>query len=180
MTKPADMKLIDGAAHAIRRLNDAGIWVGVVTNQRGVALGLMTLDELDAVNARLYSELDRDGSHLDAMYVCQHERGTCMCRKPLPGLLLHAQKEIRGLDFQRAAIIGDSRSDIEAGRAVGAATILIGSAGGNNGADYQAASLAQALDLLSVPPLAGTSPARPLPTGARRRVAPESSPPEYG
>lgn len=159
LTRATDVVLIDGVSGAIRRLNEAGIWVGIVTNQRGIALGLMTLEELDSVHKRLFDELEITGAKIDAVYVCPHETGVCRCRKPLPGLLLQAQREVAGLDFARAALIGDSASDIAAGRAVGATAILLDhydggvakANGGDGGADHRAPSLVAALDWLSVP-----------------------------
>lgn len=160
VTWPASLKLIDGAALAVRRLNEAGIWVGLVTNQRAVALGLMTIAELRGVHERLFAELAKSGAYIDAVYVCPHAIGTCTCRKPLPGLLLQARREIARMDFASAAIIGDSPSDVAAGFAVGATTILVGSSDGGTGAtaDHLAPSLGAALDWLSVPPLAGGPP----------------------
>jgi D-glycero-D-manno-heptose 1,7-bisphosphate phosphatase len=112
VTTPAQLHLLDGAADAIRRLNEAGIWVGIITNQRGIALGRMTSADLDAVHDRLLSRLASARAHVDGVYVCPHQQGTCDCRKPLPGLLLRAQQDVGGMDFGQAVVIGDSRSDI--------------------------------------------------------------------
>jgi D-glycero-D-manno-heptose 1,7-bisphosphate phosphatase len=125
VTRPDDVALLPGAAAAIRRLNKAGIGVAIVTNQRGVALGRMTSNDVDAVHARLASLLEADGARVDAIYTCLHEVGACDCRKPQPGLLLRAQRELDGVDFARAAMVGDSAIDVEAGRRVGARTVLI-------------------------------------------------------
>ena len=155
LTRPDDVKLIDGAALAIRRLNQAGIWVGIATNQRGIALGLMTLEDLERVHERLQELLRAAGATLDALYVCPHGIGMCDCRKPLPGLLRQARREVPALDFARAAMIGDSPADVEAGRAAGTTTVLLSSAddaSGDGSADYTAASLDAALDWLAVPP----------------------------
>jgi D-glycero-D-manno-heptose 1,7-bisphosphate phosphatase len=157
VTRPEDLKLIDGAALAIRRLNENRIWVGMVTNQRGIALGLMTLEDLKRIHERLFAELASIGAHLDGVYVCPHEEGTCTCRKPLPGLLLEAQREVGGIQFARSAIIGDSWSDVAAGRAAGAIAILLGPTDDDAEADYHAPSLSAALDWLSVPALKATT-----------------------
>lgn len=148
------MKLIDGAAAAIRRLNRAGIWVGIATNQRGVALGLMTLEDLARVHERLLAVLGAAGAIIDGVFACPHEIDACDCRKPLPGLLLRARSEVEGLELDRAVMIGDSPSDVEAGRAAGATAILLSSADdapGAAGANHRAPSLEAALDWLSVP-----------------------------
>jgi len=146
---PAQIQLLDGAAGAIKRLNDAGIWVGIVTNQRGVALGRMTSADLDVVHQRLFSQLGLVGAHVDAIYVCPHEQGTCACRKPLPGLLLRAQQEVGDMNLRQAMVIGDSLSDIQAGRSVGAKTVLLASSGAETGgADHVASSLEEAVNCL--------------------------------
>jgi D-glycero-D-manno-heptose 1,7-bisphosphate phosphatase len=153
VSTPAELRLLDGAAGAIRRLNEAGIWVGLVTNQRGIALGRMSAADLERVHERLRAELASAGAHLDAMYVCPHEQGTCDCRKPLPGLLLRAQLENGDMDFAHAAVIGDSPSDIQAGRSVGAKTVLLASAQGATAtAEHLAPSLPAAVDWLLAQP----------------------------
>jgi D-glycero-D-manno-heptose 1,7-bisphosphate phosphatase len=123
--KPGQLELLPGAAEAIRLLNDAGVWVGVVTNQRGIATGQMTEADLQAVHARLREELASRGARVDAIYYCPHEQGACACRKPEPGLLLQAQREHAGLSFAAAAIVGDSDSDVQAGKRVGATAVLL-------------------------------------------------------
>jgi histidinol-phosphate phosphatase family protein len=149
VTAPAQIRLLAGAAGAIRRLNGAGVWVGIVTNQRGVALGQMSLGDLDAVHRRLHAELARHGAHVDAVYACPHEEGTCMCRKPLPGLLLQAQQDVGDMDFGQAVVIGDSPADIQAGWSVGARTVLLADEqNAGTAADHVAPSLAAAIDLL--------------------------------
>jgi D-glycero-D-manno-heptose 1,7-bisphosphate phosphatase len=149
VTSPGQIRLLAGAGDAIRRLNGAGIWVGIFTNQRGVALGQMSLEDLEAVHRRLHAELARRGAHVDAVYACPHEEGTCTCRKPLPGLLLQAQQDVGDMDFSQAVVIGDSLSDIHAGRSVGATTVLLaGEENGNTAADHVAPSLAAAIDWL--------------------------------
>lgn len=126
--RPADLRLLPGAAAAVRELNRAGVWTALVTNQRGVALGRMSLADLDAVHEQLASLLAREGAQLDAVYACPHGLGECDCRKPAPGMLLRARAEYPELDFARAAIVGDSPADIEAGRRLGLRTVLIGDA----------------------------------------------------
>jgi D-glycero-D-manno-heptose 1,7-bisphosphate phosphatase len=149
VTEPDQVRLLEGAGAAIRRLNEAETWVGVVTNQRGIALGTMSARDLEAVHQRLHAELARDGARLDAIYVCPHGKGACTCRKPLPGLLLQAQREVAQMDFTEAVVIGDSDVDIQAGKSVGAATILLDAEGDASlRADHVAPSLAAAVDWL--------------------------------
>jgi len=120
VTGPEGFRFLPGAEEAVRLLDAAGWRVVVVSNQRGVALGRMTLDDVDAVNARM--------SHLPiaAVYTCPHERGTCDCRKPGTGLFEQARAELEGITFADAVVIGDAQSDIEAGEAIGARTYRVG------------------------------------------------------
>jgi D-glycero-D-manno-heptose 1,7-bisphosphate phosphatase len=123
--RPEEVALLPGAAEAIALLNRAGLWTAVITNQRGVALGRMSLADLDGVHRRLRELLALRGARLDAIYACPHEVGACDCRKPSAGMLLQAKRDQPALDFARAAVVGDSDNDIEAGAHVGAATLLI-------------------------------------------------------
>ena len=147
VTQVEELELLPGAASAVRRLNDAGIPVAVVTNQRGVALGRIEASELERIHAALAVSLARDGAHLDAIYHCPHEHGECQCRKPQPGLLLRA-----GVDFQvplgDAVMVGDSDSDVEAGRRAGALTVQLVQPGASSLADLAAPDLISAVDLV--------------------------------
>jgi histidinol-phosphate phosphatase family protein len=108
--RPEALELLPGAAEAVGLLNRAGMWTAVVTNQRGVALGRMSAEDLDAVHERLRLLLRLEGSFVDAIYACTHESGVCDCRKPGPGLLLQAREEHPGLDFARPEPCMSSRT----------------------------------------------------------------------
>jgi len=150
--RPEALELLPGAAEAVKMLNRAGLWTGVVTNQRGVALGRMSTEDLDAVHERLRYLLRLEEAFLDAIYVCPHEIGVCDCRKPQPGLLLQAHSEYPALDFAQAAIVGDSSSDVLAGRQLGLTTVLISRKDGDRAetcdADYVVGDPVQAANNL--------------------------------
>lgn len=148
VTDAADLQLLPGAGEAIASLNQAGIWVGIVTNQRGVALGRLSPSDLDAIHARLRELLAEHDARLDGIWVCPHHDGACECRKPLPGLLRQAQSTVPDLHFCESALIGDTAADIAAGRAVGALTVRLGDGGEAGDADLVAPDLAAAVDLL--------------------------------
>jgi D-glycero-D-manno-heptose 1,7-bisphosphate phosphatase len=143
ITSPDQIQLLPGAAAAIRRLNEAGWRVIVVTNQRGVAKGLMGEKDLQRVHDRLLGLLGESGAAIDRIYFCPHEIGTCDCRKPATGLLDRARDDDPEISFDRAVLIGDSQSDVDAGRAAGIMTVGIGS---SRGASSTAADLAGAVD----------------------------------
>lgn len=128
VTSPDRVALLPGAARAVRALNDAGVPTVVVTNQRGIALGRMSERDLSAVHERLAALLDQEaGAHLDEILHCPHDEGVCDCRKPGTGLLRRAAADMPGLSLESSVMIGDSQSDIEAGRAAGMRTIRLGS-----------------------------------------------------
>ncbi len=116
---------LPGAVEAVRRLNEAGLKVYVVTNQRGVSLGLYSLEDVGALHARMEAEMAKHGAHVDGIFVCPHDRGVCRCRKPGPGLFEQARALDPALTWQASVIVGDSLSDIEAGARLGLGTVFI-------------------------------------------------------
>lgn len=145
---PGALELLPGAAAAIKRLNDAGIPVAVVTNQRGIALGRLTEDGLAAVHARLAALLARDGAHVDAIFHCPHDRGACACRKPGTAMLEQARERFGLASLRDAVVIGDAASDVQAGRAAGARTIRLSEDPVPAPAGAVATSLQEAVDSL--------------------------------
>ena len=118
---PGQVELLRGAAHAVGMLRRAGYLCVIVSNQRGVALGLMTEEELEAVDLRLRELL----GGIDASYYCTHSIGEgCDCRKPEPGLLLRAAAEL-DIDLGDSWMIGDSVTDLDAGVAAGCRTLRV-------------------------------------------------------
>lgn len=125
LSDPEKIEFLPGAVGGLRRLAQRGFGLAVVTNQSGVGRGLVDLPALEAIHDRLFALLRSEGVVLDGIFYCPHlpEEG-CQCRKPRPGLLLNAAARFE-FDPARAFMIGDQPSDIQAGRAVGATTILI-------------------------------------------------------
>ena len=126
------LRLLPRAAEAIRRVNEAGFAVVVVTNQSGIARGLLTEDDLEEIHAVLRRRLARGRARLDGIYFCPHHpegarreyRRRCRCRKPAPGMLLRAAEDL-DLDLTRCYAIGDGARDVEAGRRAGCRTVLV-------------------------------------------------------
>lgn len=124
--------LLPGVAQAIRSLNEAGLPVVVVTNQSGLARGYFPESLLDEVHIEMHRLLALEGARLDGLYVCPHHpeakedrfRLDCNCRKPQPGLLERAARDL-GLDLRRSYMVGDRWSDLRCGAAVGATTVLV-------------------------------------------------------
>jgi D-glycero-D-manno-heptose 1,7-bisphosphate phosphatase len=130
VTRWEEFRILPGVPQAIRRLNQAGLRVIVVTNQRGIARGLYTLADLEAIHTRFQNELYLAGAHIDAVFVCPHDEGECECRKPLSGLFHQAVARFPGITAATSVMIGDSWVDIDFGRRLGLATIFI--EGGTN------------------------------------------------
>jgi D-glycero-D-manno-heptose 1,7-bisphosphate phosphatase len=148
VASPADLILLPGAADAVRRLNRAGIFVVLVTNQRGLARGLVSPGAHSRVMERLTEELASAGAHIDAAYVCPHEKGSCDCRKPAPGLLLQAAWAHPDIDFGDAVTVGDAESDIGAGMGAGTGTIRLATGPVVSRADHVAPDLGTAVSII--------------------------------
>ena len=148
---------LPGAAQAIGRLNRAGMRVVVVSNQRGIALGLYAAADVEAIHEALKELLAQHGAHVDGFYFCPHDYGQCNCRKPLPGLFEQAVAEFPEIAAESSVMIGDSLSDMEFARRLGMAAVLIEGNPDRGGpgmekaaamADGRFPSLATAVDVL--------------------------------
>ena len=113
------------AAAAIRRLNQAGVPVVVVTNQSGVARGFFPEELVHRVHQHMSAELGASGARLDAIYYCPHkDEDDCGCRKPRPGLLERAARE-HHLELPGSSLVSDRYADLEMGHQVGCRTVLV-------------------------------------------------------
>jgi histidinol-phosphate phosphatase family protein len=118
---PELVRPVDGAADAVAALREKGIRVGVVTNQSGIARGLLRRDQVDAVNARVDTEL----GPFDTWQICPHgDDDGCSCRKPAPGMVLAAARAL-GVDPAEVVVIGDIGADVQAAARAGARGILV-------------------------------------------------------
>jgi len=119
-----EFQFLPGVIEAIKAINEKGSLVIVVTNQRGIAKGLMTVKDLGEIHQRMLKELKKHGARIDDIFYCPHDiSDNCNCRKPKPGMLIQAQRKW-DINFAQSYIIGDSNSDIEAGQRVGCRGIL--------------------------------------------------------
>lgn len=119
VTRPEDFRWLPGSQEALRLLAEADYLVAVVSNQAGVGRGVMTADDLTRVTDRMLAEAREAGGRIDAAYACPHgwDDG-CACRKPAPGMLFQAQRDL-SLDLTRTCFIGDDDRDGQAARAAG-------------------------------------------------------------
>jgi D-glycero-D-manno-heptose 1,7-bisphosphate phosphatase len=148
--------LLPGVPEAIKSLNDRGITSILLTNQRGIALGLYSEKELAGIHDRLQKVLAETGAHLDAIYFCPHDKGQCSCRKPGTGLLEQAFADFPQATRTNTVLIGDSLSDIQAGKTFGIRTIFIQGderyrkAGADNAASLADANVASLPDAVAL------------------------------
>ncbi|MGH7597990.1 MAG: D-glycero-beta-D-manno-heptose 1,7-bisphosphate 7-phosphatase [bacterium] len=132
LSRPDQLRLIAGAAEAIKRFEQAGLKVVIVTNQAGIARGYFSEPALQQIHLELEKMLRAQDAHIDAIYYCPHHptagigvyKIDCNCRKPKPGLLERAARELN-LDLNRSFIVGDKPADLQAGEAAGCRTILV-------------------------------------------------------
>jgi histidinol-phosphate phosphatase family protein len=160
---PDQLELLPGAGAAIRRLNRSGTLAVVITNQPVVARGDVSFEELSRIHVRLESQLGAGGAFLDGLYLCPHHpdkgfpgevpelKGLCKCRKPEPGLIDQACRDL-GIGRRDSWMVGDTTSDVEAGRRAGLRTVLLRSGHAGSDAkfairpDYIAPDLADAVE----------------------------------
>ena len=150
-----EFELIDGAAEAVRLINESGYLAVVVTNQPVIARGEVSFDELNAIHNKMETLLGAEGAYLDAIFYCPHHphkgyegevpelKIDCDCRKPKPGMLLKAAQDFN-IDLSQSWMIGDGENDVKAGQNAGCKTALIGSEG--YGQDITVDSLKNAVE----------------------------------
>lgn len=161
ISRPEQVRLLPGVGQAMRELGARGYRLVLVTNQSGIARGLLTVSDLERIHAELRRQLTEQGASLDAIYYCPyHPEGTVepymrksIDCKPSPGMMVQAAMDL-DLDLAASWMVGDSGRDIEAGRRGGCLTILLATAGKQGGEaidcppDYLAADMMEAAAII--------------------------------
>jgi D-glycero-D-manno-heptose 1,7-bisphosphate phosphatase len=191
LNHPDQVELLDGAAEALKQLQLLGYKTVVVSNQSGVARGIVTEEMLEKIHDRLGELLARKGASLDGIYYCPYHpdgsipkyRKDSDWRKPRGGMLRAAAEQM-DIDLTRSWMVGDNYRDIEAGHSVGCKTILTGSSQSNadltekNRPDHVAVNMREAINIIKRfhrSPQEG----RTVPVfGAKRESVSQGSPPE--
>jgi D-glycero-D-manno-heptose 1,7-bisphosphate phosphatase len=120
-----EFEFIPGALDSVRRLTETGLPIFVVTNQAAVNRGLMSVDTLNDIHHRMKETIAQAGGLVTRVYFCPHDtHEECDCRKPLPGMLQQAAKDFP-IDLNKSFLVGDAWTDVAAGVAVGARSILL-------------------------------------------------------
>jgi D-glycero-D-manno-heptose 1,7-bisphosphate phosphatase len=121
----SEFHFLSGAIEALGLLTKSGYDIYVITNQRGIARGMMREHDLKAIHDEMKRELEKHGAKLKQIYYCPHGQDDgCECRKPKPGLLFRAASE-HNINLTKAIFIGDNDSDLQAGNAAGCKTVLV-------------------------------------------------------
>jgi len=120
-----EVRLLPGALEAVARRAATPFRIVLVTNQSPIGRGILTTEQMEAINRRLIEEIEARNGRIDGVYCCPHRPDDgCDCRKPRPGLLLRAAREL-DLQLDRSYLIGDAVSDVEAAMAAGCQPILV-------------------------------------------------------
>ncbi len=126
-------RLLPGVGEAIKKLHKMDYKVILVSNQPGIAKGHMSEESFERIKNKMKNELAKEGTFLDSEYYCFHHpkakvdklRANCECRKPKPGLLIQAARDM-DIDLSQSWMIGDGLNDVRAGKEAGCRTILLG------------------------------------------------------
>jgi D-glycero-D-manno-heptose 1,7-bisphosphate phosphatase len=125
VTRWEEFHVLPGVPGALAQMHAAGLRLIVISNQRGIARGLYTEQDVEALHTRFQQLLRPYGVQIDAFLICPHDRNQCHCRKPLPGLFEEAVRRFPGITAATSAMIGDSLSDVEFARVLGMPAIFI-------------------------------------------------------
>lgn len=163
MRRISDIKILPRAVESVKKINELGFLVIVITNQPVVARGLAIPKEIDAIHAVLIDKFKRKGAKVDAVYFCPHHpnadvkkyRLSCRCRKPEPGMILKAIKRYK-INPQKSYMVGDAMIDVVAGKKAKLKTILVKTGPGHAldrkfghiKPDYSVKNIAQATRLI--------------------------------
>ena len=115
----ADVEFLPGIDWAMRTLSNLNAKVVIITNQSAVGRGIISITQALEINNQIKTRIEALGGRIDALYMCPHApEENCTCRKPEPGMLLEAARDLR-LDISQSIMIGDALTDIKAGKRVG-------------------------------------------------------------
>lgn len=132
ISSPEQVKFLPGSIAAIKQLKDAGYKIIIISNQSGVARGLISEDMLQTIEKLIHRQILNGGAHVDSSYYCPHHpehgsypyRQACECRKPHTGLIKKAVKD-HDIDLSRSIMVGDHATDIETARRAGIKSVFV-------------------------------------------------------
>ena len=125
VTSWSDFEFLPGALDALRDLTNKGYKIVIVSNQAGVGRGIYSKETLDEITAKMLGEIGLSGGRIHSAQYCIHKKeDNCDCRKPKTGLFKMAAEGLQ-IDYKKTYFIGDSETDVAAGKAIGCKTILV-------------------------------------------------------
>lgn len=137
VNSPQDFYLLDGVGEAIHKLNEANYEVFVVTNQGGIGLGYMSVQDLQKIHDHMREEIARFGGEVTDIQYCPHKpHARCSCRKPHPKMIIDLAHKY-DIDLSDSYMVGDRKPDIQAGEYAGVKTVLVGNREENIEADQR-------------------------------------------
>lgn len=125
VTKWAEFVFSKGSLNALRQLNELFGNILVVTNQRGVGKGIMTIDDLKEIHTHMKQEVAAEGGRIDKIYACTAINDDDHNRKPNTGMAIQAQADYPDIDFKQSVMVGNNLSDMEFGRRMGMTTVFL-------------------------------------------------------
>ncbi|KKK95800.1 hypothetical protein LCGC14_2669170 [marine sediment metagenome] len=156
ISNPAKVKLLPNVGSAIKKLNDNGFMVIIISNQSGIGRGMFNKQDLQSIHQKMTDLLQKENAFIDDIFYCPHHpeakvdefRKNCTCRKPLPGMIIKAAMNHK-IDLNQSYCVGDEERDIEAGKNAGCRTIRITKqADVESKADYKATDLKKAVEII--------------------------------
>ena len=156
VTRWEEFFFINGSIGALKRLKEAGYKICLISNQAGISKGYFSREDLDKINRKMLSEIEKGGGKIDELYYCHHQSADdCGCRKPKTGMIEEALKNTH-VNLRNTFIVGDSWRDVEAGKKMGMKTVLVLSGKSSlsdiknwpSRPDYVKKDLSEAVDLI--------------------------------
>jgi D-glycero-D-manno-heptose 1,7-bisphosphate phosphatase len=120
-----DVEFLPSSLQALKQLSQSSYKIIIITNQSAIGRGIITMEQVEAINQRIIDEITHFGGRVDGLFICPHTpEDHCSCRKPLPGLILQAAATL-SIDLPSSVMIGDALTDIQAGSAAGIKTLIL-------------------------------------------------------
>jgi D-glycero-D-manno-heptose 1,7-bisphosphate phosphatase len=120
-----DVKFLPTSLQALKQISQTSYKIIIITNQSAIGRGIITMQQAEAINQQIITEITDAGGRVDGLFMCPHApEDHCFCRKPLPGLILQAADTL-SVDLSLSALIGDALTDIQAGLAAGIKTLIL-------------------------------------------------------
>lgn len=140
-----DFHFLDGSLDALTKLSQIFGRIVIITNQRGIAKGLYSANDLNTIHEQMLGEITKAGGRVDGIFFCPHlgDEPECDCRKPKPGMANQAKSKFPEIDFSKSVLVGDSLSDIVFGERLGMITVNITSSQILKNAMFHCVSLAE-------------------------------------